>query len=95
MRDNGIGIAPEQLPRLFRMFGQIDATKARAHGGLGIGLALAQQLVQLHGGSIEAGSPGLGHGSSFTVRLPLLAPGDGVCVKFERLCRIMISARVY
>ena len=78
VRDNGIGIAPEQLPRLFRMFGQIDATKARAHGGLGIGLALAQQLVQLHGGSIEAGSPGLGHGSSFTVRLPLLAPGDGV-----------------
>ena len=74
VRDNGIGIAPEQLPRLFRMFGQIDPSTTRAQGGLGIGLALAQQLVQLHGGSIEAASVGLGHGSSFTVRLPLAAP---------------------
>ncbi len=71
VEDNGIGIAPESLPRVFDMFGQIDGGRRRAPGGLGIGLALARQLVQLHGGIIEAHSAGPGKGSRFTVRIPL------------------------
>ncbi|HEX6320675.1 MAG TPA: ATP-binding protein [Burkholderiales bacterium] len=71
--DNGIGIEPGALPQVFEMFSQIDSTRRRAPGGLGVGLALARQLVELHGGSIEAHSEGLGRGSRFTVRLPLPA----------------------
>jgi PAS domain S-box-containing protein len=67
--DNGIGIAPEALPRVFEMFTQVD--RARARGGLGIGLALSRSLVEMHGGSIEASSRGLGQGSEFVVRLPV------------------------
>ena len=69
VQDNGLGLAPEVLPRIFDMFAQAD--RARAAGGLGIGLALAKMLVDLHGGSIEARSGGLGRGSEFVVRLPL------------------------
>jgi PAS domain S-box-containing protein len=69
VRDNGVGLAPELLPRIFDMFAQAD--RARAGGGLGIGLALAKMLVELHGGRIEAKSDGPGQGSAFTVRLPL------------------------
>jgi len=69
--DNGIGIAAEALSRIFRMFSQVAATQDRADGGLGIGLALAKGLVDLHGGNIEAKSGGLGRGSEFTVRLPI------------------------
>jgi PAS domain S-box-containing protein len=68
--DSGIGIAPEALPRVFEMFVQVDRTRAR--GGLGIGLALSRSLVEMHGGSIEARSRGLGQGSEFVVRLPAL-----------------------
>jgi PAS domain S-box-containing protein len=75
IRDNGIGIAADQLPRLFEMFAQIDPTQARRHGGLGIGLSLAQRLVQMHGGTLQAASEGRGRGSVFSVRLPL-APGS-------------------
>ena len=75
VRDSGIGIAPEQLPRLFEMFSQIDRGAARAQGGLGIGLSLVQRLVQMHGGSVQAASDGLGHGSKFMVRLPLALAG--------------------
>jgi len=70
VRDNGIGIAAEMLPRLFDMFTQAD--RARAQGGLGIGLALARRLAELHGGRIEAKSDGPGQGSEFAVRLPIL-----------------------
>jgi CheY-like chemotaxis protein len=70
VRDNGIGIAREQLPGVFDMFFQGGNGKLAA-GGLGIGLALARQLVELHGGSIEARSEGAGRGSEFTVRVPL------------------------
>jgi CheY-like chemotaxis protein len=59
------------LPRVFDMFAQVDRTLKRAQGGLGIGLALAQSLVELHGGQIEARSPGLDQGSEFVVRLPI------------------------
>jgi signal transduction histidine kinase/ActR/RegA family two-component response regulator/PAS domain-containing protein len=72
VRDSGIGIAAEQLPRLFELFTQVDRTTVRAQGGLGIGLWLAQRLVAMHGGSVHAHSDGLGHGSCFSVRLPLM-----------------------
>jgi signal transduction histidine kinase len=68
--DTGIGISAAALPRVFNMFSQVHSTTDRSEGGLGIGLALAQGLIELHGGSIEAKSGGLGCGSEFTVRLP-------------------------
>jgi len=68
--DSGVGISAENLPNIFEMFSQVHPTMDRTDGGLGIGLALAKGLVELHGGTIEASSPGLGHGSEFTVRLP-------------------------
>ena len=71
VKDGGRGIAPEFLPQLFRMFHQADPTSTRSEGGLGIGLALVKSLVDLHGGSIEAESDGLGKGALFRVRLPL------------------------
>jgi signal transduction histidine kinase len=71
VRDSGVGIAPEQLPQLFDMFSQAEGTRHRAQGGLGIGLALAKRLAELHGGRIEARSPGAGQGSEFRVYLPL------------------------
>ena len=71
VRDNGIGIAPEQLPRVFGMFSQVDTSLERSHGGLGIGLTLVKTLVEMHGGTVEAHSAGLGHGSEFVVRLPI------------------------
>ncbi|WP_313705992.1 ATP-binding protein [Massilia sp.] len=69
--DTGIGIAAESLPAVFDMFTQVARSIDRSRGGLGIGLALVRHLVQLHGGSVTAASPGPGLGSSFTVRLPL------------------------
>jgi CheY-like chemotaxis protein len=71
VRDNGIGIDPEMLARIFEMFAQADHDHKRAQGGLGIGLALAKALVEMHGGRIEAHSRGLGLGSEFKIWLPL------------------------
>ncbi|KQT13504.1 PAS domain-containing hybrid sensor histidine kinase/response regulator [Ramlibacter sp. Leaf400] len=71
VRDQGLGIAADQLPRVFELFYQGGASPERAGGGLGIGLSLVQRLAQLHGGSVEARSAGLGEGSEFVVRLPL------------------------
>jgi two-component system CheB/CheR fusion protein len=68
--DNGVGIAPEMLLRIFDMFTQADRSLERSHGGLGIGLTLVKRLVELHGGSITAASDGTGCGSKFVVRLP-------------------------
>jgi two-component system, chemotaxis family, CheB/CheR fusion protein len=70
VRDNGIGLAPAMIPRVFDMFTQVEATGTASDGGLGIGLSLAKGLVQLHGGRISAVSAGLGHGSEFIVSLP-------------------------
>ena len=71
VRDTGIGIPPELLPRLFNLFTQVDGTTHRAQGGLGIGLALVRQLVEMHGGTVTAHSAGPGRGSEFAVTLPL------------------------
>src|SRR6185436_3378963 len=71
VRDSGIGIEPEMLTKIFDMFMQVDRSFERSQGGLGIGLTLAQRLVDLHGGRLEARSEGLGRGAEFTVRLPI------------------------
>jgi signal transduction histidine kinase/ActR/RegA family two-component response regulator len=70
-KDNGIGVAPEHLPRVFEMFSQAKTALERSQGGLGIGLALVRGLVEMHGGEIRASSEGLGHGSEFNVTLPV------------------------
>ena len=81
VRDTGIGIAAEQLPRIFDMFMQVDTSLERSAGGLGIGLTLVKSLVELHGGTVQAHSAGAGQGSEFVVRLPIatevVAPATG------------------
>ena len=74
VRDTGSGIAPEVLPRIFEPFTQASQTLARSEGGLGLGLALVEGLVQMHGGSVSAASEGPGKGSTFTISLPLGVP---------------------
>lgn len=69
--DNGAGIPAEMLGRVFDMFAQVDETLERSQGGLGIGLSLVRRLMHMHGGSVVADSPGLGQGSTFTLRLPM------------------------
>jgi len=69
--DTGLGISAEFLPFIFDRFRQADSTSTRAHGGLGLGLAIVRHLVELHGGSVKADSAGLGKGATFTIRLPL------------------------
>ena len=71
--DTGIGIAPEFVPHLFERFRQADGGTTRAHGGLGLGLAIARHLAEMHGGTIHASSHGSGTGATFTVRLPVMA----------------------
>ena len=93
--DNGIGISADAMPRIFEMFAQVHSSTDRSEGGLGIGLALAKGLVELHGGKMEASSEGLGRGSEFTIRLPRRAAievrerGSGA----EAACRF-VSQRV-
>jgi PAS domain S-box-containing protein len=81
VRDTGIGIAPDMLSHVFELFVQADHASTKAQGGLGIGLTLVKNLVEMHGGNVEAHSAGLGKGCEFVVRLPLVAvrsekPGD-------------------
>ena len=71
VRDNGLGMTSETLPRIFDLFAQVNTAIDRSHGGLGIGLALVRMLVEMHGGRVSAASEGPGKGSEFTVRLPL------------------------
>ena len=72
--DTGVGLAADALEAVFTMFSQVKTSQDRSEGGLGIGLALARALVQLHGGTIEARSEGVGRGSEFIVRIPRRAP---------------------
>jgi CheY-like chemotaxis protein len=81
VRDTGIGIAPQVLPRIFDLFAQADESLDRSEGGLGIGLTIVQRIVEMHGGRVEAKSPGLGHGSEFVVHLPLSLPESSVLEK--------------
>jgi signal transduction histidine kinase/CheY-like chemotaxis protein len=81
IEDTGIGIPPAFLPHMFESFRQSDASTTRTHGGLGVGLAIAKHLVTLHGGTLEGSSDGVGHGATFTVRVPispLVSPTVGV-----------------
>src|SRR5262249_2851294 len=92
--DTGIGMSPELLPRIFDLFVQGEQTPERSAGGLGIGLTLVRQLVELHGGHIEARSAGTGQGSVFTIRLPRakLTNADGTRTPYAAPapCRILI-----
>jgi CheY-like chemotaxis protein len=96
--DTGAGIPPEMLPRIFEMFTQLQPPRDRTLGGLGIGLTLAKRLVELHGGSIEAHSDGLGRGSTFAVRVPL-APvterqaetDDSSETRAGHACRVLVA----
>src|SRR5262249_6535388 len=92
--DAGVGMAAELLPRIFELFVQGDQAPDRSAGGLGIGLTLVRQLVELHGGRVEARSAGAGQGSVFTVRLPYarLAAGEGGASSHVPLppCRILV-----
>ena len=76
--DTGCGIDPEFLPHVFDRFRQADGTITRRHGGLGLGLSIVRQLVEMHGGSVYADSPGEGGGSTFTIRLPLAGSSEPV-----------------
>jgi CheY-like chemotaxis protein len=69
--DNGIGIAPEFLPRIFDLFAQAERGLDRSQGGLGVGLTVCKQMIEMHGGSVGASSPGWDRGATFTFRLPL------------------------
>jgi len=95
--DDGMGIPPESLERIFEMFTQVRAHEAASAGGLGIGLALSRGLVQLHGGELSAASEGLGRGSTFTVRLPLSAPPHAAEHEAPqerrsgRCCRVLVA----
>jgi signal transduction histidine kinase len=78
IKDNGIGIAPDMLARIFELFTQADRSLDRVRGGLGIGLFVCKQLIELHGGSITAHSDGVSRGATFTIRLPLLLQAHDV-----------------
>lgn len=73
VRDNGIGIASDMLPHVFELFSQVDGSLGRSYGGLGIGLALAHNLVEMHEGRLQAASAGLGKGCEFTIKIPVLS----------------------
>jgi len=99
--DTGIGIAPDRLASIFQPFVQETQSLARSHGGLGLGLAIVQSLVELHGGTVEARSEGLGKGSEFVILLPVMC-GEGHCevvesreppvepLASEHSCRVMV-----
>ncbi|WP_010583604.1 hybrid sensor histidine kinase/response regulator [Schlesneria paludicola] len=92
--DNGIGIPADKVPSLFQMFAQVQDSIARSQGGLGIGLSLVKRLVEMHGGTIEASSEGVGQGSRFTVRLPIESAGEGVLGNVPRAPQNSMNSRL-
>ncbi len=97
VRDQGVGIAPDMLPHVFELFAQADVSLDRSEGGMGIGLALVDELVRLHHGSVSVSSTGLGKGSEFSVRLPLgdpptvvIAAPPGPRIELDRPLRVVI-----
>ena len=96
VRDHGIGLTPQQSLKIFELFTQVDTSVERSRGGLGIGLTLVKQLLEMHGGAIEVDSDGLGHGSCFRVRLPLAEvevapePASPPAASQYRACRAMV-----
>ncbi|HEV2672575.1 MAG TPA: ATP-binding protein [Gemmatimonadales bacterium] len=88
VRDSGIGISADMLPRIFEMFTQAGLPFERSHGGLGVGLALMDRLIALHGGAVSATSPGPGAGSEFTIRLPVADKSQ------KALCEAPLAADV-
>jgi CheY-like chemotaxis protein len=96
VRDAGIGIALERLEDVFELFSQVETALSRSRGGLGIGLSLSRRLVEMHRGSIEVHSMGLGHGSEFVVRLPLIStPHNEMVIEPEpsqSACEIAVEA---
>jgi PAS domain S-box-containing protein len=76
--DTGKGIHPDFLPHVFEYFRQADSATTRQFGGLGLGLAIVRQIVELHGGTVQAASPGIGQGATFTVRFPLMPPQSAI-----------------
>lgn len=93
VRDNGVGIPPEMLQKIFGLFMQVDSSNTRSQGGLGVGLALVRTLVELHDGRALAESPGVGRGSVFTIRLPL-AEAAGASTVVARAPRNLPSRRI-
>ena len=91
IRDNGMGIDPERLERVFELFSQEESALSRSRGGLGVGLSLTRRLVQMHGGTVTASSEGIGKGSAFLVRLPL-AVGAEADAPHEPASRTAASA---
>ncbi len=92
--DSGIGIAPEFLPFVFERFRQADQSSTREHGGLGLGLAIAKEIAELHGGSLKASSAGRGQGSCFTLTLPRLANADAPIGPVESLDRPNLAGKL-
>jgi PAS domain S-box-containing protein len=94
VKDNGIGIPPESLNGIFAMFSQVEGAAGRSEGGLGIGLALVNGLTELHGGIVEAKSEGLGHGSEFIVKLPIVTRNAVTAPTADAQAHAPISSRV-
>jgi PAS domain S-box-containing protein len=94
VNDNGIGIPADLLPRVFDMFVQGDRALERSRGGLGVGLSIAKQLVEMHGGVLEAHSQGTDTGSEFTVRLPIAAPAKATAAPEEARDRAPVCGKI-
>jgi signal transduction histidine kinase len=92
VEDTGMGIEPELLPHVFERFRQGDSSSTRAHGGLGLGLALVRHLVEMHGGTVTAASPGRDRGAVFVVSLPVGPGSDGARADRPRAATLPVSA---